>query len=122
MFAGANGIKYEKVVCKLSKTVQIIKVLEKRHRAKPHGLQEDFLLSTSVLVAQLCPTLCDPTDCSLPGSSVHGILQERILEWAAVPFYRGSSHPRNRTRVSCLCRQILYHLNHYKCEDRGRNK
>ena len=76
----ANGIKYEKVVCKLSKTVQIIKVLEKRHRAKPHGLQEDFLLSTSVLVAQLCPTLCDPTDCSLPGSSVHAVLQARVLK------------------------------------------
>ena len=37
-------------------------------------------------VAQLCPTLCDPVDCSLPGSSVHGILQARILEWVAIPF------------------------------------
>ena len=43
-----------------------------------------------VLVAQ-CPTLCDPMDYSRPGSSVHGILQERILEWMAVPFSRGSS-------------------------------
>ena len=45
----------------------------------------------SVLLAQSCPTLCDPIDCSLPGSSVHGILQARILEWAAIAFSRGSS-------------------------------
>ena len=44
-----------------------------------------------VLVAQSCPTLCDPMDCSLPGSSVHGILQARILEWVDMPFSRGSS-------------------------------
>ena len=51
-------------------------------------------------VAQLCPTLCDPVDCSLPGSSIHGILQARILEWAAISLSRGSSRPRDRTRVS----------------------
>ena len=43
------------------------------------------------LVAQLCPTLCDAMDCSLPGSSIHGIIQARILEWVAIPFSRGSS-------------------------------
>ena len=42
---------------------------------------------------QLCRTLCNPMDCSLPGSSVHGILQARLLEWVAKPFSRGSSHP-----------------------------
>ena len=51
-------------------------------------------------VAQLCPTLCDPKDCSLPGSSVHGILQARILEWVAISLSRGSSPPRDRTQVS----------------------
>ena len=51
-------------------------------------------------VAQSCPTLCDPVDCSLPGSSVHGILQTRILEWVAISFSRGSSRPRDQTRVS----------------------
>ena len=45
--------------------------------------------------------LCDPMDCSLPGSSVYAILQVRILEWVAISFSRGSSPPRNRTRVSC---------------------
>ena len=51
-------------------------------------------------VAQSCPTLCDPMDCSLLGSSVHGIFQARVLEWVAISFSRGSSRPRNRTRVS----------------------
>ena len=44
-------------------------------------------------VTQSCPTLCDPVDCSLPSSSVHGILQARILEWVAISFSRGSSNP-----------------------------
>ena len=44
-------------------------------------------------VAQLCPTLCDPMDCSLPGSSVYGILQAKVLEWVAISFSRGSSQP-----------------------------
>ena len=51
--------------------------------------------------AQSCPTLCDPMDFSLPGSSVHGILQARILEWVAIPFSKGSSRPRDRTQISC---------------------
>ena len=54
------------------------------------------------LLAQLCPTICDPMDCSLPGSSVHGILQAGILEWVAIPSSRGSSQPRDRTHVSCV--------------------
>ena len=47
------------------------------------------------VVAQLCPTLCDPMDCSPPGSSVRGILQARMLEWSAISFYRGSFRPRD---------------------------
>ena len=64
---------------------------------------------------QSCPTLCNPVDCSLPGSSVHGILQARILEWVAVSFSRGSSPPWDRTLVfcvSCIGRQTLYHQHH----------
>ena len=53
-------------------------------------------------VAQLCPTLCVPMDCSLPGSSVHGIFQAIILEWIAISFSRGSSQPRDQTRVSLV--------------------
>ena len=52
--------------------------------------------------SQLCLALCDPMDCSLPGSSLHGILQARVLEWVAISFSRGSSQPRDRTRVSCI--------------------
>ena len=54
------------------------------------------------LVAKCCPTLCDPMDSSLPGSSVHGILQARILEWVAISFARGSSQLRDRTPVFCI--------------------
>ena len=53
-------------------------------------------------VAQSCPTLCDPVDCSLPGSSVHGICQARILEWVAISFSRGSSQLRDWTWVFCI--------------------
>ena len=47
-----------------------------------------------------CPTLCDPVDCCLPGSSIHGILQAIILEWVAISFSRGSSLHRDQTQVS----------------------
>ena len=57
------------------------------------------LRSSYLEVAQSCPTLCDPMDCSLPGSSVHGIFQARVLEWVAISFSRGSSQPRDQTWV-----------------------
>ena len=92
----------------------------------PHGHQHNPTFSTCSQVTalpsvpslvhakslQLCPTLCNPTDWSLPGSSVHGILQARTLEWVAVPSSRGSFQPRDRTRasyVSCIGRRVLYH-------------
>ena len=52
--------------------------------------------------AQSCPTLCDPMDCSLSGSSVHGIFQVRVLEWIAISFSRGYSQPRDWTQVFCI--------------------
>ena len=64
---------------------------------------------------QLCLTLCEPMDCSPPGSSVRGILQARILEWVVMPFSRGSSRHRDQTHiayVSCIGRWVLYHLHH----------
>ena len=81
----------------------------------------DFMVDVPCLcmrvfsVTQLCPTLCNPLYCSLPGSAVHGILQARMLEWVAIPFSRGSSQPRDQTRVSCVScigRQILYPLSY----------
>ena len=53
-------------------------------------------------VAQSRLTLCDPVDCSPPGSSIHWILQARVLEWVAISFSRGSSQPRDQTQVSCI--------------------
>ena len=60
---------------------------------------------TCAKLLQSCLTLCNPTDCSPPGSSVHGILQARILEWVALPSSRGSPGPGDRSRdswVSCI--------------------
>ena len=60
-----------------------------------------YLSESESEVAQSCLTLCGPVDCSLPGFSIHGILQARILEWVTISFSRGSSRPRDRTQVSC---------------------
>ena len=62
--------------------------------------------------AQFCLALCDPMDCSPPGSPLHGILQARILEWVAISSSRGSSRPRDWTCVSCISGidgRVLYH-------------
>ena len=59
-----------------------------------------LVMCMCVLVAQSYPTLCDPMDCSPPGSSVHRIFQTRILEWIAIPFSTGSSLPRDQNQVS----------------------
>ena len=64
-------------------------------------------------VAQSCPTLCDPMDHSLPGSSVHGIFQARILEWVAISFSRGSSQSRDRTQVSRIVGRCFYPLSQW---------
>ena len=65
------------------------------------------LPSPENLVSQSCPTLCDPTDCSPPGFSVHGILQARIPEWVAISFSRGSSWPRDWTRVTHIADRLF---------------
>ena len=65
-------------------------------------LSHSWSLLVCVSHTRMCPTLCDPTDCSPPSSSVHGILQARILEWVVIPFSRGSSQPRDRTQVSSI--------------------
>ena len=66
-----------------------------------------FQRKYEVLVVQSCPTLYNPMNCSLEGSSVHGILQARILEWVAVAFSRGSSQLRNRTQISCIAGRLF---------------
>ena len=94
-----------------SKALHYISIFEQMCRTKsaPTRLVEAWEIneesspdaSVYVLVDQLCPTLCDPMDCSNPGSSVHEILQARILEWVAIPFSKGSSWPRDQTQISC---------------------
>ena len=87
-----------------------------RKRPMQRGYMSMYFLSyySKVLVAQSCPTLCDPTDSSPEGSSVHEILQARILEWVAIPFSRGSSGSRDQPHISYVSsvgRPVLYHLN-----------
>ena len=67
-----------------------------------HFLLQCMKVKSESEVGQSCPTLFDPMDYSLSGSSVHGIFQARVLEWIAISFSRGSSQPRNRTWVSCI--------------------
>ena len=61
-------------------------------------------------VAQSCLILCNPRDCSLSGSSVHGIFQARVLEWIGISFSRGSFRPRNQTLVSRIAGRCFYRL------------
>ena len=79
---------------------------------KPHSRSVTVIYSIRMRVLakslQSCPTLCNPTECSPPDSSVHGILQARILEWVTMPSSRGSSQPKDRTQVSCAGRGVLY--------------
>ena len=74
---------------------------------KGMSLLFNTLSRLEVLVSQSCLTLCNPMDCSLPGSSVHGFLQARILEWVAIPFSRGSSQPRIWTWSPALQADLL---------------
>jgi len=73
-------------------------------------------VSVCVLVAQLCLSLCDSMDCSLPGSSVCGILQARILEWAVISFSRGPSQARSPTHISSIGRQVLWECATWKAQ------
>ena len=71
-------------------------------RVRLKNLSNWCMCLCACLVVQLCPILCDPLDCSPPGSSVHGISQARILEWVSISSSRGSSWPRDWTPVSCV--------------------
>ena len=73
---------------------------------KRYGSASFYLLKMCLCAKSLqsCPTLCDPKDCSLLDSSVHRILQARILEWVPISSSRGSSRPRDGTHVPCVSR------------------
>ena len=74
----------------------MIQSLKKKKKPKP------LYIKAYAKSLQSCLTLCNPMDCSPPGSSVHGILQVQILEWVAIPFSRGSSQARDWTHISCI--------------------
>ena len=79
---------------------------------KRNEIKKIYSQPSVCVLTQSCPTLCDPIDCNPPGSSVNGISQARMLEWVTVSYSKGSSWPRDQTRVSCvscIVRQILYH-------------
>ena len=73
--------------------------------SNPYSLH--WNVKVELLVTHSCPTLCDAMDWSLPGSSVLGILQARILDLVAVSFFRGSSWPRDWTQVSCIAGRVF---------------
>ena len=73
---------------------------------------KDLWSKVHFLVTQLCLTLCNLVDCSPPGSSVHGILQGRRLEWVAMPSSRGSSQSRDQTQISHIAGRFLYQLSY----------
>ena len=77
-------------------------------QAKPPGPQNVAVFGkVKVWVTQSCPTLCDPMDCSPPSSSVHGVLQARVLGWGALPFSGGSSQPKDQTQVPCIAGRVF---------------
>ena len=78
-----------------------------RHQTSKASPTTHQLDKVKVLVTQLCLTLCNPMDCGPPVSSVHEILQARILEWVAISFSRQSSQARDQTWVSCIAGRLL---------------
>ena len=79
------------------------KILEKKGQIRNAATQ----MKGESEVAQSCPTLCDPVDCSLPGSSVHGIFQARVLEWIVISFSRGFSQGLNSGLLHCRQKEAL---------------
>ena len=99
-----SGIKVEFLKRNDSRTQQCVELemiqdTDNARTRETYG-HEVLKIESESEVGQSCPTLRDPVDCRPPGSSVHGILQARILAWVAISFSRGSSQPRDRTRVS----------------------
>ena len=94
--------------------VLMILLIPRIYKAGSVGVQTEKIMphcvtAVCILRHSVPPTLCNPMDCSPPGSSVHGILQARMLEWGAISYSKRSSQPRDRTHISRTGRQILYH-------------
>ena len=102
------SVKYESVTINIAST----KIEKEKNDLTLSRMSQEFP-SIKVLATQSCLTLCNPMDSRPPGSSVHGILQARILEYIVIPFSRESSCARDQTWVFCIA-GILYHLSHQK--------
>ena len=78
--------------------------------AAVHGVAKSrtWLSDWTDWITKSSPNFCDPMDCSMPGSSIHGISRARMLEWVAIFSSRRSSQPRDWTRISCIGRKVLY--------------
>ena len=90
----------------------MIPVYSEDYKTPGKYYNDEILSLVSCMTAwslQLCLTFCKPRDCSRPGSSVHRILQARIMEWIAISFSRGSSQPRDQT---CIAGRFFTHLSH----------
>ena len=91
-------LSYFKKLSQWSRISATTTLMSHQHRDKTFHQKKISVCAKSL---QSCPTLSDPMDCRAPDSSVHGILQARILEWVSVPFFRGSSRLRDRNWISC---------------------
>ena len=116
-FAQWNMILLASVLCKmLSPLFSIVKRATFPLKVQWRRLLGSLGIYVCTLAKSLqsCLTLCDPVDCSPLGSSVHGILQARILEWVAISFSRGSSWLGDQTHISCISRWIILSLHHLR--------
>ena len=106
VFGGLNGLRSVKLLAEfLAKSELLRKLVDTLVVCCPLG-SKALVRAQSVL---LCLTLCDSMECSSPGSSIHEILQTRIMEWVAVSFSREYTQPRDGTLESYIGRKIIYH-------------
>ena len=94
-----SSVQQQHLPWRLTSNCPLVELLDTYNNSKCECLCCCCLL---VLVTHSCLTLCDPMDCSLPGSPVHGILQVRIMKWVAMPSSKRSSRPWDRTCISCI--------------------
>ena len=90
-------------LCRSQSYIQVVTSASDQLAINPRSPQPPLYC----LVTQACPTLCNSRDYSPPGSSVHGVIPARIMEWVAIPFFRGFSQPRNGTQVSCIAGEFF---------------
>ena len=108
---GSQSVRHD--LSDIAQQVPFVHVCFYFHYSRRRVIED--LVCTHTKSLQSCATLCDPMDRSPPDSSVHGILQTRILEWVAMPSFRGSSQSGDQTHIClCLlhCRPTLYPLSH----------